>query len=70
MESWVARAEKDPDAARKLQWFAKRAPEELYDIEKDPWELRNLAADPQHAETLKRMREQCDAWMKSQGDKG
>jgi N-sulfoglucosamine sulfohydrolase len=37
--------------------------EELYDVENDPFELNNLAADPQHAETLIRMREALAGWM-------
>jgi arylsulfatase A-like enzyme len=36
--------------------FESRPPEFLFDIENDPWETRNLAADPAHAPILKRMR--------------
>jgi hypothetical protein len=38
------------------QFFESRAPEALYDIETDPHETRNLAADPKHAATLRDLR--------------
>ncbi|WP_068473006.1 sulfatase family protein [Saccharicrinis aurantiacus] len=37
-------------------FFEKRAPEALYDIEADPHETVNLAADPAYAKTLAKMR--------------
>jgi N-sulfoglucosamine sulfohydrolase len=41
-------------------FFASSKPkEELYDIEKDPYELNNLAETPDYAEILKAMREKC-----------
>ena len=43
----------DPIQAR---FFLPKAPEELYDLEVDPFETRNLAADPSHRDTLGRMR--------------
>ena len=42
--------------ARTLQAFLHRPAEELYDLRKDPAEVRNLAADPAHREVLDRMR--------------
>lgn len=42
--------------ARTLQAFLHRPAEELYDLRKDPAEVRNLADDPAHREVLERMR--------------
>jgi arylsulfatase A-like enzyme len=39
-----------------------RPPEELYDLIDDPLEERNLAADPNHAGTLARLRSELDRW--------
>ncbi|MCW8130344.1 MAG: sulfatase-like hydrolase/transferase [Planctomycetota bacterium] len=50
--------------------FKPRAPEELYDTEADPFEMRNLAADPAHRATLERMRGALDGWRKQVGDLG
>ncbi len=37
--------------------------EELYDTENDPWELNNLARNPEYADTLDRLRKEVDAWV-------
>jgi arylsulfatase A-like enzyme len=47
-----------------------RAPEELYDLEADPFEVRNLASDPSHDAALKEMRGRLDRWMEETGDQG
>ena len=47
-----------------------RAPEELYDIGADPYEINNLADDPKLADTLKKMRARLDTWMEATDDKG
>ena len=44
--------------------------EELYDTEADPFEIANLAGDPEHAETLRRMRTHLDEWIARYGDTG
>jgi arylsulfatase A-like enzyme len=44
--------------------------EELYDIQADPYEIHNLAKDPQHAAVLARMREAVEKWIVDTDDKG
>ena len=48
--------------------FGKLPAEELYDIAKDPDCLRNLAADPAHAETKKKLAARMQRELKAQGD--
>lgn len=45
----------------------KPAFEFLHDLQTDPDELKNLAADPAHAEVLQRFRQLCDAEMNARG---
>ncbi len=47
-----------------------RPVEELYDTQADPFELRNLAAEPHHAANLARLRAAMDAWQNTCGDLG
>ncbi|MEX0702685.1 MAG: sulfatase-like hydrolase/transferase [Planctomycetales bacterium] len=47
-----------------------RPPEELYDLERDPHELDNLAGSPDRAETLARMRGALRTWQKEIRDTG
>jgi N-sulfoglucosamine sulfohydrolase len=57
---------------RTVETYLNRPKFELYDLENDPWELTNLAADPAHAERLKtmttrllqRLEETEDPWLK------
>lgn len=63
------------DAAGELagptaRYFQTKPTEELYDVEADPWEVRNLAADPAYAADLARLREECRNWMLRTGDLG
>ena len=39
-----------------IRWIREDEAHELYDLEKDPLELRNLAADPAHAATVAKAR--------------
>ena len=69
-DSWVERAKTDPAAAATVDRYLHRPAEELYDLKADPDERHDVAADPEHADTLRTLREAVDAWMKEQGDDG
>ncbi|MDB4671502.1 sulfatase [Pirellulaceae bacterium] len=47
-----------------------RPVEELYDLKKDPWEVRNLASNPAHDVRLKAFRNTLSRWEVSSGDRG
>jgi hypothetical protein len=47
-----------------------RPEEELYDLEKDPDQLNNLAKDPEYASVLKQHRQILEEWIKKTGDQG
>jgi arylsulfatase A-like enzyme len=69
-DSWAAKAKTDPAAAAVVRRYHTRPAEELYDLTADPWELKNLAGDAAHMDTLTKLRADLDAWMKDQGDEG
>jgi N-sulfoglucosamine sulfohydrolase len=52
------------------RWFLPRPIEELYDLDEDPWELRNLAGDPRQAEKLAELRMALEQWTRQYGDLG
>lgn len=54
--------------ATQRQFFETRAPEALYDLESDPRELNNLAADPAYAGKLKDLRSELKQHLKSMPD--
>ncbi|HEY1050008.1 MAG TPA: sulfatase [Prosthecobacter sp.] len=67
--TWEEKAKTDPQAAAVLKRYHARPAEELYDLETDPHEQRNLAADPARAAELTRLSSQLDTWLKAQEDK-
>ncbi|MDG2390640.1 MAG: sulfatase [Planctomycetaceae bacterium] len=56
--------------AQMLQMAESRLKEELYDMQNDPWELKNLASDPYYSDMLDRMRGHLHEWIETTGDKG
>ncbi len=47
-----------------------RPAEELYDLQRDPDEVHNLASDPRYQSTLRRMRTRLERWRRETDDKG
>ena len=50
------------------QFFQSKQAEMLFDLEADPFQINNLAKDPAHAETLKKLRKRLTERMKSMPD--
>lgn len=67
-KTWQEEAGTSASARAILDRYHQRPPEELYNLESDPSELRNLAADAAHTDQLKLMRERLTQWMREQGD--
>ena len=54
-----------------MYWFRKTKPdEELFDVYADPYELHNLANEPQYQDKLMELRKQHLDWIKTYGDLG
>jgi len=68
-QSWLRRAAVGDAAAIQLvDRYRHRPPEELYDVAVDPYELRNLAADPAHSAAPRELREAVSRWRVEQGE--
>lgn len=66
------RLEEEGNLEPPADWYFRQTKplEELYDTQADPFELVNLADDPEHQETLQRMRAAHEAWVAETGDLG
>lgn len=54
----------------KAMFYAPRPEEELYDLESDPWQMKNLVGEEEHGATLKALRETLEQWIAETGDHG
>ena len=68
--SWKEKARTDTFAAERVRMYHHRPAQELYDLTKDPYELKNIADDPAQQKLFTSLRKKLDAWMKQQGDRG
>jgi uncharacterized sulfatase len=66
--SWRTASFNDVRAAAILWRYHNRPAEELFDLEADPSEVRNLAGDPAYAGTLAGFRNELARWRAEQGD--
>lgn len=55
---------------QELLFTPTRPREELYDLKTDPYEIHNLAVDPEHQTRLENLRKRLDNWMKRTNDHG
>lgn len=68
--SWIAEAATNSQAKFITNRFLSRPAVELYDVQKDPAELNNLANDPANKALIENYTAKIMAWMKQQGDTG
>jgi uncharacterized sulfatase len=68
--TWLFATEADPHAYAMVHRYMHRPAEELYDTSNDPFEVRNLADDPRHAQTKARLSDELNRWMLEQQDPG
>ncbi|HEY1110875.1 MAG TPA: sulfatase, partial [Opitutaceae bacterium] len=69
MQRWESLHKEGKLTGAPARYFATPKPlEELYDVEADPWQVNNLAADPKYAAELTRLRALLDAEMQRAGD--
>ncbi len=68
----IRRAEQEANLTEVSQLFSasQKPVEELYDVEADPHEVKNLAENPQYQEKLVEMRKALAAWQQQIGDIG
>ena len=67
-KSWLAMAESDPAAAARINAYFNRPAIELYDLQQDPGEMKNLAELPEHADAVAELNRRLICWMMEQGD--
>lgn len=68
--TWIWEASTNPHTYELVKRYTHRPAEQLYSLQADPYEMRNLADDPQYAAIKSRLAAELDSWMQSQGDPG
>ena len=65
---WVEKAKNDQGAQAKVEHVTKHPEFALYNLKEDPWELTNLAEDPNYAQRVKDMFTELKKEMKTYND--
>ncbi len=67
---WLKVAETSADAKFLTERIVKKPAVEFYDLQKDPYELKNLAGDISYKKQIENYTAKLKQWMKQQGDLG
>ncbi|MBD3243347.1 MAG: sulfatase-like hydrolase/transferase [Chitinivibrionales bacterium] len=67
---WVVKSTFNQHTEDCVRRYMVRPPEQLYDLQSDPFEMNNVANDPQYAQVQRELSEELDRWMTTQGDPG
>ena len=70
ISTWVSEAWNNPLIYELVERYQQRPSEQLYHTAEDPYEMKNLADDPTHAERKAKLSAELDRWLTSQGDPG
>ncbi len=70
IQSWREEADRNRKAYMLWERYQKRPAIELYHVKDDPYELVNLAYDPDYRNVMSLLSEKLANWMQSQGDEG
>ena len=68
--TWVREAWANPKTYNLVKRYMHRPAEQLYLTAEDPYEMKNLANDPEYAGVKAKLSAELDRWLKSQGDPG
>ncbi len=66
--SWLEKAGYDETASNLVQRYKKRPEFELYNLNEDPYELNNLANQPEYGSRIAELKTAIQDWMKQQDD--
>lgn len=67
--SWLEKAGYDKTASNLVQRYRKRPEFELYNLDDDPYEMNNLAQQPELDSKIEELKLAIQMWMEAQGDK-
>lgn len=68
--TWVYASADNKKAYELVKRYLHRPAEQLYDTQEDPYELNNLAENPDYADIKAELSARLDKWMNQQGDPG
>ncbi len=68
--TWIGKAQTSPNAKFLTERIAVRPAVEFYDLQNDPFELKNLAENPKYKTLVSAYNDKLKNWMKEQEDDG